>query len=343
MIEPLQMEDKKPVIAITAGDPHGVGSELVLKSLNNQHIYQKSIPLVISDMRLLERTQEILGTELEFNRISEVGEAKGQFGHIDVLDIPNIKWKEFCWGQVSEMAGKASLDYIGAAMKLALKGDIDAFVYGPLHKENMKRAGLKHPSEAEYMQELVGSEQIIIFLIGEKSIITRVTTHVPFKDVPYYITKENVLRVIKMTDDIMKRLSFDHPKIGIAALNPHMGEGGLCGREEIDAIGPAIEAAREQRVEVVGIYPADTLYLGFEENFRNGKLDVGIYMYHDIAGLTSKMLELGEMFTLTAGLPIPVLTVGHGTRYRRAGKGESKETSMTNAIQFATRVRKVGV
>jgi len=337
------MEKKRPVIAITVGDPHGVGSELVLKSLNNKDIYQKAIPLVISDMKLLERTEEFVDTQFKFDKISEIGEAKGRFGYIDVLDVPNIRWNEFCWGQVSEMAGKASLNYVEAAMKLAMNGDIDAFVYGPLHKENMKRAGLKHSSEAEYMQELVGSGQIIIFLIGEKSIITRVTTHVPFKDVPNYITKENVLRAIKMTDDIMKRLSFDRPRIGIAALNPHVGEGGLCGREEIDVIGPAIEAAREQHVEVVGIYPADTLYLGFEKNFRDGKLDVGIYMYHDIAGLTSKMLELGEMFTLTAGLPVPVLTVGHGTRYRRAGKGESKETSMTNAIQFATRVRREGV
>jgi len=341
MIEPIKIDNKKPIIAIAIGDPHGIGSELVLRSLTNKEIYQKTIPVVIGDMELLKRTQEFLETNFEFNKISEVEEAKGEFGKIDILDMSNIKWDEFRWGQVSKMSGNASLDYIETSMKLAMKGDIDAFIYGPLNKENMKRAGLRHASEAEYMQEFIGSNHIIILMIGKKSIITRVTTHVPLKDVSNYITQENVLKVIEMTDAILKRMGFGRPRIGIGALNPHMGEGGLCGREEIDVIIPAIEKAKKLDIEIAGIYPADTLYLGFDPNFCNRKIDVAIYMYHDIAGVSSKMLESGfegGMFTMTAGLPVPVLTVGHGTAYPIAGKGEAKETSMINAIQFATRI-----
>lgn len=338
--------NNKPIIAISVGDPHGVGSEVVLKALKNKDIYQKVVPLVISDAKLLELTQEFIGTNFRINRVTDLKEAKGEFGQISVLDISNIKWDEFQWGQVSNMSGKASLDYLETAMRLATNGDIDAFIYGPLNKENMKLAGLRHSSEAEYMQELIGSQQIIILLIGKKSIITRVTTHVPLKDVAKYINRDDVLRTIQMTNDVLRRLGYERPRIGVGALNPHMGEGGLCGREEIEDIIPAIEMGRRLGIEIVGLYPADTLYLGFNPNFRDGKFDVAIYMYHDIAGVSSKMLESGYeggMFTITAGLSIPVFTVGHGTAYPIAGKGEAKETSMVNAIQFATRVRKASI
>jgi 4-phospho-D-threonate 3-dehydrogenase / 4-phospho-D-erythronate 3-dehydrogenase len=335
-----RMTIDRTIVAISVGDPHGVGSELVLKSMMDKEVYQKSIPVVISDSKLLEHTQNFTKTTFRFRKIKEISEAEGVFGTIEVIDIKNIDWTEFKWGQISKMSGRASLDYIEKSMQLAINKEIDAFVYAPTHKENMKLAGLKQNSEIEYMQELTGSKQIITFMLWGKTIITRVTTHVPLKDVASYITKESVLNVIKMANENLKRFGFASPRIGLGALNPHMGEGGLCGREEVDAIIPAIEAARGEGINVIGLYPADAFYLKLNSDLPDEKPDLGIFMYHDTANVTAKTLGLNELFTLTAGLPIPVFTVGHGTRYRRAGKNECKEGGFLNAIQFAARAQK---
>lgn len=333
------MRNRKIIVAIVVGDPHGVGSEIVLKSLERKELYHKMIPLIISDPKLLDMTKKLLKPNVRINEISKVSEASEDYGKINVLSVPNIDWEQFKWGQVSDMSGKASLDYLERGIRLALEGEIDVLAYGPLNKGNMKLAGLKHPSETEYMQELAGSKRVSILLIGKQSIVTRVTTHVPLKDVPLYITKENVLNVIKMTDDILRQLGYAKPRIGVGALNPHMGEGGMCGDEEVRAIRPAIEEASSLGIEVVGLYPTDTMYRGFRHDFIDGKLDVGIYMYHDVAGVSSNMLESGYKFALTVGLPVPVLTVGHGTAYPIAGRGEAIEASMLNALRFASRRR----
>jgi len=330
---------QRPLVGMVAGDPHGVGSELVIKALVDTEIRSALIPVVIGSPEHFRRTQQAIGIELEIVEIAAPKDAQGAEGTLEIIPSDDPDWNLFQWGQTSEMAGRVSISHLRQVANLALEGQVDALVYAPLHKGNMKQAGLGFPSEAEFLQDLTNAGEIVIFLVGKRTMVTRVTTHVPFKDVPRYITQDSVLRVIRMTNDSLRKLSYESPSIGVAALNPHMGEGGLCGTEEIDSIIPAIEAARAEGISVRDLLPADTLHLAFAEGALGGRIDAGIYMYHDIAGLCSKIMEAFDMFTFTVGLPFPVFTPGHGTRYRRAGKGTADIAAMKNALLMAGRTK----
>jgi len=336
----MRESDTRRRILIGVGDVNGIGSEIVLKCMKKE-IYEKILPILLGHVEHLNITANMMNVSCSFKSIKDVRDAVGSCETIEVLEYGDFKRSEFEWGKVSKMAGLLALDQFRKAMELAQKGLIDAFVYAPQNKTNMKLAGMKHESDYTYMNELVSGNGINALLIGKHSIVTRVTMHVPLKEVAQHITKENVLRTIEMSNEGLRRLGLNHPRIGVAALNPHMGEGGLCGQEEIESIIPAIEIAKQKGINIVGLYPADSLYQGFYQNFPDGKLDMAVYMYHDIAGLTSKMLESGYeggMFTLVAGLPVPVLTVGHGTAYQIAGKARANETSLMNALLFVGNV-----
>ncbi|MCZ7664520.1 MAG: 4-hydroxythreonine-4-phosphate dehydrogenase PdxA [Thermoleophilia bacterium] len=329
----------RPRIGIVAGDPHGVGSEIILKSLSRPEVTDKLIACVVGSVEHFRLTQAAIGTSLEILEIDTPEQAVGEAGTLEIIPGEEPEWDSFEWGKPSEAAGRVSVDHLRRAAELALQERVQALVYGPLHKGNMQGGGLGFPSEAEFLKDLTGSRELVIFLVGERTMVTRATTHVPLREVPALITKEKVLGVIRMTAQGLRRLSFENPTIGVAALNPHMGEGGKCGTEEVEHIIPAIEAARAEGIAVSDLLPADTLHLAFDAPAPDGGIDAGIYMYHDIAGLCSKIIESFDMFTYTMGLPFPVFTPGHGTRYRRAGRGTAGDEALRNALLFAARTR----
>lgn len=330
---------RRPRVAITAGDPHGVGSEMLLKSLSKPEITEKMIPVVIGSKRHLDISQEVARTNLKISEINAPGQARGIPGILELIPGQEVDWEAFSWGRHCAQAGAAAIAHLQQAAELALSGQVEAAVYNPLNKENMQEAGLNFPSEAEFLQHLTHSSDILIFLVGKRSIITRVTTHVPLKKVPALITKERVLKVIRMTDQGLRRLAYSRPAIGVGALNPHMGEGGRCGSEELECIIPAIQAARTEGILVRDLFPSDSLHLLFNPGHPAGHIDAAIYMYHDIAGLCSKILEAFNMFTYTVGLPFPLFTPGHGTRYDVAGQGVAADDALYNALMFAGRTR----
>ena len=256
------MGEEKPLIGITMGDPAGIGPEVIVKTLSLKEIYEVSRPLVIGDAEIIRRALRFTKlTNLKINAINDISEAEFRYGVIDVLDLKNVDAEKVSIGKLSAEAGKAAVEYVLKATDLALKGIIDAIVTAPINKEAINMAGYHYQGHTELLKELTGAENVVMMLAAKKLKVTHVTTHVSLREACKLITKDRVLRTIEIThDELVKYFAIPHPRIAVAALNPHGGEGGLFGREEIEEISPAVEMAREKGIDAYGPLPADTVF-----------------------------------------------------------------------------------
>jgi len=333
---------KKPIIAITMGDPAGIGAEIIVKALHNEEIYKKSKPIVVGSKSVIEDAIKFIPSNLKVNIIKNMEEMRGEFGTIDLLDLDNIRLDEFDYGKVSAKAGKASLEYINRGIDLAMNGQVDAVVTGPIHKESIKGAGSSHAGHTEIFATRTKTKDYAMMLADEHLKVIHVSTHVSLREACDLVKKERVLTVIQLANQALKNLGVKDPKIAVSGLNPHAGEGGLFGREEIEEIIPAIKQAQKAGINVEGPIPPDTIF----SKVIGGQYDIAVVMYHDqghipmkVTGFkynrkTNKWSSMSGV-NVTVGLPIIRTSVDHGVAFGKAGEGRANEESMIEAIQMA--------
>lgn len=320
-----------PVVGITMGDPAGVGPEIILKSLNNQEIYQQCRPVVIGDAKILDRAQQFVNTNLDIVHIEEVEEAAFSPGKVYCLDM-NLVPADLPIGQVSAEAGHAAFEFLKKAIELANDGKIDAICTAPLNKEALHKGGHMYPGHTEILAELTNTTDFSMMLSAPKLKVIHVTTHVGIIDAVKMINPDRVYKVIQLADETLKKAGYAAPRIAVCGINPHAGENGLFGYgEEEEKVIPAVEKAVSEGINVVGPLPADTLF------FRTvrGDFDIVVAMYHDQGHGPVKVLGLDAGVNITVGLPIIRTSVDHGTAFDISGKGIADEKSLLEAIKQA--------
>jgi len=323
-----------PVIAITMGDPAGIGPEVTAKALAQEAVWDCCRPLVVGDAGVLAKAAALVGGGLAFQPISQVSQARFDRSTPDVLDLGNVDLALLRPGRISAAGGRASVDYIERAVELAQAGQAEAIATGPINKAALKAAGIPYIGHTELLAALLGQERVTTMLATEGLRVVHVTRHVSLAEVASLITRERVLETIRLTHIGMRRMGLPRPRLAVAGLNPHGGDDGLVGREEIDAIGPAVRAARAEGIEAVGPIPADSVF------FRaiRGEFDVVVAMYHDQGHIPVKTHGFERSITVTLGLPIVRTSVDHGTAFDIAWKGLASAESMVEAIRLAAQL-----
>ena len=335
----------RPIIGVTMGDAAGIGPEIIAKALSIREIYELCRPIVIGDAHVIKETVKIIGVDTRVNSLHDIGKAKFDFGTIDVLDMSNIDLSNLRVGQVDAMAGKAAVQYVETAVRLALDGKIHAIATAPINKEAISIAGCPYAGHTELLAHLTDTRNYAMMLIVGSLRVVHVTTHVSMRKACDMIKKRRVFDVIQLANQALLRMGTKKPRIAVASFNPHAGEGGLFGTEEIEEIKPAVDLARIEGLDVLGPFPPDTVFV----KARGGAYDAVVAMYHDQGHIPVKLLGLewnekeGRWTSVTGinvtiGLPIMRSSVDHGTAFGKAWKGTANPQSMIEAIRFAASV-----
>jgi 4-hydroxythreonine-4-phosphate dehydrogenase len=328
---------KKAIIGITMGDAAGIGPEIITKVLKEEKVYQWCSPLVIGDADVMRAALKITGLNLDIHPIETISQAKFQYGILDVLDFANIDIERLRLGQVDEMCGKAAVIYTQKAVKMALDNVIQAMVSAPLNKESMRKAGYNYEGQTQIIGELTDSKKYSLMLILDSIRLLQVTTHVPLGKVSHLITRDRIFDMIIITYQSLKTFfRIQNPLIAVSAFNPHGGEGGLFGREEIDKLVPAIQAARKEGVNAIGPIPADSIFV----RAKKGEFDAVLALYHDQANIAIKLMGFGSVVTLVVGVPIIRTSVGHGTAFDIAGKNLANHRNLLQAVELTSELAK---
>jgi 4-hydroxythreonine-4-phosphate dehydrogenase len=323
----------RPLIAITMGDPSGVGPEIIVKALQLPDVGNICVPLVVGDRLALERALAVCGSTLEIREVGAAEDARSvPAGNIPLLALTQLAEADMKYGAPSVAAGDAVYRYVCHAAELCLDGKAAAIATAPISKEAMHRAGHDYPGHTELLAELCFTDNFVMMLAGDILRVSLVTIHEALHDVPRLVTFEQVLKTIRITAEGVARLTGkDSPKLAVLALNPHCGEGGKFGSEETEIIEPAIKAARQEGVNAEGPLSADTLF----HFAQQGRYDAVVAMYHDQGLIPLKMLHFDDAVNITLGLPIIRTSVDHGTAYNLAGTGKASEKSLLAAIRMA--------
>ncbi len=334
-----------PVLGVTMGDPAGVGPEIVARACGEPAVRRGSRPVVIGSAAIMREALRLVGSPLTLRPVARVADCRWEDGTLECLDLANVDPATLPRGRVSAAAGRAAYESIERAVALAQAGAVQGVVTAPVNKEALAAAGMPHTGHTEILAALSGARDVAMLLMGHDLRVIHVTTHVPLRRVPDLVTKDRVLRTIRLAHRTMAGLGRPRPRIAVAGLNPHAGEDGLFGDEEQREIGPAVDAARAEGLDVTGPLPADTLF----SRARGGEFDIVVAMYHDQGHVPVKTLgfrydEASRTWTglsgvnVTVGLPFLRVSVDHGTAFDRAWKGQANHQSMTEAIEVAVRL-----
>lgn len=325
---------KKPVVGITMGDVAGVGPEIIVKSLQNESIYDQSHPIVIGDATMVKRAADSLNMDITIRKAGKHSDFRTVFGEIACYDL-NLLTEGPEFGQISAEAGNAAFEYLRAAVELSNDGRIDAICTAPLNKEALHKAGHNYPGHTEILAELTGTRNFSMMLSTPHLKVIHVTTHVGIIDAINMITPDRVYNVIKLAHDTLTQSGNHKLRIGVCGINPHAGENGLFGYgEEEEKVKPAVESAAKEGVNVTGPLPADTLFF----RAQRGDFDIVVAMYHDQGHGPVKVMGLESGVNITVGLPIIRTSVDHGTAFDIAGEGTAEEDSLLEAIRQAVRL-----
>ena len=336
----------KPILGITMGDPASIGPEITVKALARPDVYEMCRPLVVGDACMLEKAKKIVGhEEIAIHPVTDVKDALFTLGTIDVYDMKLVNADTLPIGQVSVEAGEAAFQYVKKVIDLANADEIDGTVTNALNKEAINVAGHHFSGHTEIYAHFTGTKKYCMMLAHQNMRVTHVSTHVSLREACDRVKKDRVLDVIRMSHTACKDLGIEHPRVAVAGLNPHCGENGLFGDEEIKEITPAIEAARAEGIDASGPFPPDSIF----SKLRGGWYDIVVCMYHDQGHIPLKVVgfvynqEAGkwdavEGINLTLGLPIVRVSVDHGTAFDQAGTGMANELSLMNAIDYAVRL-----
>jgi 4-phospho-D-threonate 3-dehydrogenase / 4-phospho-D-erythronate 3-dehydrogenase len=326
--------DKRPIIAITMGDAAGVGPEIVVKVLGLKRIYSICRPLVVGDSGVLSGTISSLKSALTLHPVKTADEANGEFGSIDLIDLKNLGPKEVIPGQLSTRCGKAAMEYIEEATRLTLQGKVKAIVTTPINKEATIRAGYGDVGHLEYFARITQTAEYATMLASGSLRVVHLTTHYSLKEACEKVRRERILGKLRLTHNSFRQWGMEHPRIGVAALNPHGGEGGLLGSEEIEQIIPAVKEARDSGIDARGPFPGDSIF----NRAIGGEFDVVLAMYHDQGHIPVKVYGFERSISIALGLPFIRTSVDHGTAFDIAGKGIANPQSLEEAIMVAYRL-----
>lgn len=328
------METRRPILGITMGDAAGIGPEIILKALARPELSAVCRPLLLADRSVMERYRDLFESPVRFRVIHSPERASYDGNAIDLLDFDLLDASGLRIGEVSSEAGGAAVVLTQEAGRLAMQGKIDAIVSAPLNKEAMRAAGYSYEGQTEILAEVAGSRHYGMILLLGRLRVMMLTTHVALRKACEAVTAERVFAMIELAHSSLRSFGIPRPRIAVAALNPHGGEGGLFGREEIEGSIPAIRRAVAESIDAVGPVPADIVFV----KAREGEYDLVLAMYHDQANMAAKLLGFGHVVTLLAGLPFIRTSVGHGTAFDIAGKARADETNFVLAVKTAAQI-----
>ena len=315
------------------GDPAGIGPETIIKAFQGRKLETICRILVIGDMRFLVSVASLIGTPLSINSIQKLDEAKYQSGLLDVLDLQNVP-ENLPTGKATENGGKACLDYIRTAVKLAMENKVDAITTGPINKKSIRLAGYDYSGHTELLAELTKTNDFALMMIGKRLRVALVTLHISLKKVAISLNISLIEKTISLTYDWLVRYVKSKPKIAVTGLNPHCGDSEIFGKEETLFIEPAIRNCCLKGLDVEGPFPADSFFVPK----RHSKFDAVVAMYHDQGLIPIKMESEGCAVNLTLGLPIIRTSVDHGTAYDIVNKGIASSDSLINAVRTAAKL-----
>ncbi len=322
---------EKAIIAIPMGDPAGIGPEITAQALANQEIYEMCKPVVVGDAKVFRKAIEIVKKELIINTVSAPEEGKFEFGTVDFIDLDNINMDELQYGEVQAQCGKAAFEYIEASVNFAQDGAVKALATTPINKESLKASNVPYIGHTEMLEELTDTKDPLTMFEVRNMRIFFLTRHLSLKDAIAQMTQERVHDYLIRCDKALQRLGIESRKLAVAGLNPHSGEGGLFGREEVDEITPGIESAKADGIDVHGPVPADSVFF----QALNGKYDAVLSLYHDQGHIAAKMTDFHRTISITNGLPFLRTSVDHGTAFDIAGKNIAESVSMEECIKLA--------
>ena len=321
----------KPRVCLLLGDATGIGPELVAKVLAAYPVHEHANLVVVGDRRVFEMGQQIAKTSVATSLINSLAGAKFGTGEVQFLDFPGVNPVEFELGKPSPKAGKSVLDVLAFTLDEAKAGRLDAIVFAPFNKLALHLGGSPFPDELHFMADRLGWTGYFSEInVLENLWTSRVTSHVGLSKVSGLISKQGVLDAILLIDGTLKLAGVVAPRLLVAALNPHGGEGGLFGREELDHIAPAVEAGKARGVQVSGPFPADTIFL----RAKAGQCDAIVSMYHDQGQIAMKLMGFDRGVTIQGGLPVPITTPAHGTAFDIVGQGKATPSGLWNAYQI---------
>ncbi len=317
-------------LGLTMGDPAGIGPEIIVKATRKR----PDVPLVvIGDPGVMANAVAEVDSDIRINAIDRPGTHQRMQGVIDVMATSRLSPIPGT-GQVSAAAGKAAYDAIVSATKLARSGDLSGIVTAPIHKEALAAAGISYPGHTEILADFGGADRVAMMLANEDIRTVLVTIHCSLRDAIAAADFDAQMAAIRLAHQGGRDLGIDAPRVAVAGLNPHAGEGGLFGDEEIRIIRPAVEAARAEGIDASGPWSGDTVFM----QARQGRFDVVVAQYHDQGLIPVKYLGLDQGVNITLGLPFPRTSPDHGTAFDIAGTGRADESSLVTAIDYAVRL-----
>ncbi|MEW6226821.1 MAG: 4-hydroxythreonine-4-phosphate dehydrogenase PdxA [Bacillota bacterium] len=329
------MNDKagrtRPIIGITMGDPAGIGPEILVKALANREMYEVSRPVVIGEPTILRRIASILRIDIGFNLIIQPSNGKFELGTVDLVPVVCHGVETLKFGQVQAIAGRIAFECIRTSVDLGMGGWVDAVATAPINKESIRAAGIPFVGHTEMYADMTSAKYALTMFTVKGLRVFFLTRHLSLLNAIRAITAERIHETLKQIRHALHTLGISNPKIAVAGLNPHSGEGGLFGDEEIRIIAPAIEQARISGIDVVGPVAADSVFhLGLQ-----GRWDAILSLYHDQGHIATKTLDFERTVSITLGLPFLRTSVDHGTAFDIAGQGVASQVSMEEAIRVA--------
>ncbi len=328
---------QKPVVAVTLGDPAGIGPELVARLLARPQVCAQANIVLAGDAWLWEAGQRVAGLRVPTRAVGSFAEARARqdTGVPAWLEMQTVRAEDVTVGQAGAAGGRSVLRVLDACMDAALAGEVDAICFAPLNKHAMKLGGMRHGDELHHFAQYLGVTGYFCEFntLGELW-TSRVSSHIPLKDAAAALSVEGIKEAARLIFRSLQANGVTQPRVAVAAFNPHGGDGGTCGREEVDIIEPAVRALNAEGLPVQGPYPADTIFL----KAQAGEFQAIVTMYHDQGQIALKLLGFSRGVTVQGGLPIPITTPAHGTAYDIAGRGRANADAMAQALGIACRM-----
>jgi 4-hydroxythreonine-4-phosphate dehydrogenase len=321
----------RPVIGIPIGDPAGIGPEIVLKALQNQMLYRLCKPLVVGNLEIIKRIDAIIHSGLDFNAVQDPGEGQYQAGVIDLISLEDINADQLRFGEVQAEAGRAAYQFIVKAAELANTGAVAAMATTPINKAAIKAAGINFIGHTEMLASLTNTEDPLTMFQVRNMRVFFLTRHVSLRKACDLVAKDRLVDYMGRCLNALHHLGIENGLLAVAGLNPHNGEHGLFGDEEVREVEPAIRTAREMGLNVTGPIPADSVFA----QALKGKYDAVLSLYHDQGHIATKTVDFERTISLTIGMPFLRTSVDHGTAFDIAGKGIAGSVSMEEAIRLA--------
>lgn len=319
-----------PLIAVTMGDPAGIGPEILAKAFAGPRFHDENRAVVVGDAKILDRAARLLKLPLTVNVIHEPEEARFEPGSMDVLSVTELP-EDLPFGALDARAGDAAFRYVEKAIELASAGRVAAIATAPLNKEAMHLAGHKYPGHTEILAQLTGTKDYAMMLVTDELKVIHVSTHVSLREAIERAQPERELAVIRLAHESLQKLGVERPRVAVAGINPHAGENGLFGTEDAENITPAVAAAVEEGIEATGPHPPDTVMM----RARTGAFDIVVVQYHDQGHVPIKLMGFDTGVNVTVGLPFFRTSVDHGTAFDIAGTGEADAASLHAALDLA--------